>query len=120
MARMPSRCPACSQDLEVSRLSCPGCQMNLEGRFALPELLRLSAEEQAFAVAFVLASGSLKDLGEQLKVSYPTVRNRLNELIENLKASATDQDAERKKVLDALAKGDLTVKEASRRLGELR
>ena len=31
MARMPSLCPACSQPLEVSRLSCPGCQMNLEG-----------------------------------------------------------------------------------------
>lgn len=120
MSRLPTHCPACTHTLEVTQLECPSCQMHLEGRFELPQILRLSADDQAFVLAFVLAGGSLKEVGEQLKVSYATVRNRLDEVIKKLAGSATDEDADRKKVLDALAKGDLTVKEAAKRLKGLR
>ena len=120
MPRVPSHCPACGKALEVSRLSCPGCQMNLEGRFELPELQRLSPEDQAFVLTFVRASGSLKTVGEELHASYPTIRNRLDEIIKRLTDQPVDQDAERKKVLDALAKGELSVKEAARLLKEVK
>jgi len=120
MPTMPNQCPACHQALEVSRLSCPSCQMSLEGRFELPELLRLSPDDQAFVLAFVRAGGSLKDLGAQLKQSYPTVRNRLDEIIARLQAHPVDPDTERRRVLDAVARGELSVKEATRRLKEIR
>jgi hypothetical protein len=120
MPKLPSQCPSCGHSLDVTRLSCPGCETNLEGRFELPEMLRLGPEDQAFVLAFLLAGGSLKDLGEELQQSYPTVRNRLNDVIGRLKAQPSPGDAERKKVLDALAKGDLTVKEATRRLKEVK
>jgi len=47
--------------------------------------LELSEEEIAFIKRFVLTSGSLKDLAEQYNVSYPTLRIRLNRLIEKIK-----------------------------------
>ena len=94
--------------------------MQLEGRFELPELLRLTQEDQAFVLAFVMASGSLKEMGAKLGQSYPTVRNRLDEIIAKLGAKPSTAESDRRKVLDALAKGTLTVKEAAKRLKEVK
>ena len=44
----------------------------------------LSEEELNFVKRFVLASGSLKDLAKQYQVSYPTLRIRLNRLIDKI------------------------------------
>ncbi len=46
---------------------------------------RLSEEERAFLKRFVLASGSLKGLAQEYGVSYPTIRLRLDRLIEKIK-----------------------------------
>jgi hypothetical protein len=94
--------------------------MQIEGRFALPDLLLLEREEQEFVLAFVRASGSLKEMGEQLKLSYPTVRIRLNEIIEKLKAPGPDGEAKRHRILDAIARGELSVKEAAKKLKEIK
>jgi hypothetical protein len=48
-------------------------------------LVGLPPEEQEFILEFIKASGSLKEMAGILKVSYPTVRNRLDEIIEKLK-----------------------------------
>lgn len=53
----------------------------------------LSEEELHFVKRFVLASGSLKDLAKQYQVSYPTLRIRLNRLIDKINI-ADDTDAE--------------------------
>ena len=53
----------------------------------------LSEEELHFVKRFVLASGSLKDLAKQYQVSYPTLRVRLNRLIDKINI-ADDTDAE--------------------------
>lgn len=85
MKRTPSQCPACDGQLAISELSCLACNTRLSGQFPLPSLLRLPADDQAFVLAFVLASGSLKAMAGQLGVSYPTVRNRLDDIIQSLK-----------------------------------
>ena len=48
-------------------------------------LARLSDEDESFIKRFVLASGSLKDLAKAYGISYPTVRLRLDRLIEKIK-----------------------------------
>ena len=45
----------------------------------------LSDEDLAFLKRFVLLSGSLKDLAASYGISYPTVRLRLDRLIEKIK-----------------------------------
>jgi hypothetical protein len=119
MSKLPTACPACSSALEVTQLACPGCAMRLEGRFELPELLRLSREDLEFIVAFVRCSGSLKDLGKLRDQSYPTVRNRLSEVVQRLSQTPEHGDQARKRILDELARGQLSVKEASKKLKEL-
>lgn len=89
--KLPVACPSCSASLNVSRLSCPACTTEVSGNFPLPPLLRLPADEQAFVLQFFLTSGSLKEMASQMGISYPTVRNRLDDLIEKVKQLTTEE-----------------------------
>ena len=63
---------------------CCRCATEVSGEFELPVLTSLNEEEQRFMLEFVKASGSLKDMAKKMGVSYPTVRNYLDDLIEKL------------------------------------
>lgn len=78
---LPKFCPSCEAGLFVTRLQCESCETEVGGRYPLPRLARLSNEDQAFVLEFVETSGSLKEMAKRLGVSYPTVRNRLNDVI---------------------------------------
>ena len=52
----------------------------------------LSEEDMAFLKRFLLASGTLKDLAAQYGVSYPTIRHRLDRLIEKVKVVDSSGD----------------------------
>ena len=80
--RLPVRCPACQSPVSVVRLACQACGTLMEGSFDLPSLARLGREDQEFIARFVLASGSLKEMARLMGLSYPTVRNRLNDIID--------------------------------------
>ncbi len=82
---LPTCCPSCGVSLRVRTLCCPDCGTQVTGDFPLPAFARLAAAEQRFLLDFVLCSGSLKELAARLGVSYPTVRNRLDEVIDHLK-----------------------------------
>ncbi|WP_218054577.1 DUF2089 family protein [Anaerophaga thermohalophila] len=56
----------------------------ITGSFSLPVFLKLTPKEQEFIMTFVRNSGSLKQMSKALKLSYPTVRNMLDDLIEKL------------------------------------
>lgn len=91
ISKLPIACPSCSGSLHVSQLSCPSCSTQVSGNYPLPVLLRLPAEEQAFILQFFLSGGSLKEIASQIGISYPTVRNRLDDLIEKVKQLSTDE-----------------------------
>ena len=52
----------------------------IEGRFDLPPLASLAAEDQVFVAAFVRCHGSIKQMEKFFGVSYPTIKNRLNRI----------------------------------------
>ena len=81
---LPVFCPSCGADLRVAQLTCLGCETSVSGNYPLPALLRLSNDDQQFVLSFILSSGSLKEMAKLCGVSYPTVRNRLDDLIANL------------------------------------
>jgi len=80
--------------VQVQRLTCTRCDTQITGSFPLPELLQLTDDELQFLLEFVKKSGSLKLMAEQLKLSYPTVRNMLDAIIGKLN---TFSDTEKKK-----------------------
>ncbi len=85
MKKLPSICPACESPLNIKRLSCQKCNTEIEGSFDLPALAKLTIEEQEFILQFVKCSGSLKEMASLQNLSYPTVRNYLDSIIENIK-----------------------------------
>ncbi|TKV31343.1 DUF2089 domain-containing protein, partial [Citrobacter sp. TBCS-11] len=61
--------------------------------------LDLEEEEQEFLKRFILASGSLKQLAKDYEVSYPTVRIRVDKIIEKIKLKNYNQDSFKVKLM---------------------
>jgi hypothetical protein len=83
--KLPISCPSCKSQLSVTELSCSKCQTKVSGNYILPLLLQIAEEEQQFILDFLLSSGSLKEMASQMGKSYPTVRNKLDDIIEKIK-----------------------------------
>ena len=81
---LPTYCPSCNSQLKVKCLKCENCQTEVTGSYDLPILALLSPEDQQFILRFVINSGSLKEMASELKLSYPTVRNMLNDIINKI------------------------------------
>ncbi len=90
MKRIPTNCPACETRLQVKKMICQGCDTGIDGLFELPPLAQLPVEDQEFIIQFVKVSGSLKEMARLLQLSYPTVRNRLNDVIEHCNSLKTE------------------------------
>ena len=81
---LPTICPSCRGNLKVQRLACDACDTSVGGNFDLPLLAQLPNEDQEFILHLIQASGSLKEMASRYGISYPTVRNRLDALIERI------------------------------------
>ncbi len=84
---LPHICPSCTSVLKVKTLVCEKCTTEVSGIFSLPLLASLTPQEQDFIVEFVKSSGSLKIMAQQLGLSYPTVRNLLDDIILKIKTN---------------------------------
>lgn len=83
--KLPVVCPSCESTLKVSQMKCGTCDTLISGSFDLPVLARLSLDEQEFVLNFFLSSGSIKEMARQADLSYPTMRNKMDDLIEKVK-----------------------------------
>lgn len=94
--QLPVLCPSCQGLLKVQRLACDACDTMVGGSFDLPILAQLPEEDQQFIVRLIEASGSLKEMARMYGISYPTVRNRLDSLIDKITQirKKTDTDAQ--------------------------
>ena len=106
--------------IEIERVRLGESGVAIEGRFDLPPLARLSAEEQIFVAAFVRCHGSIKQMEKFFGVSYPTIKNRLNRIAAALPFAEAEPPAASTPgdVLDRIERGELTVAEALERLKE--
>lgn len=93
----------------------------IEGAFELPQLARLTLEDQVFVAAFLKSHGSIKEMEQVFGVSYPTVKARLNRIAGQLEFVDTNpaplkQESARNQILDRLERGEITPAEAIRQL----
>ncbi len=102
--------------LLVERVRLPEKQITVEGAFTLPELARLSLEDQVFVTAFVRSHGSIKEMEQTFGVSYPTIKARLNRISSQLNFVETDPSPSRAEILARLKDGEITAEEAIRTL----
>jgi hypothetical protein len=107
-------CPYCSQAMAVSRMTCRDCHVSIEAVFPSPRLANLPTEHQRFIEIFLLAGGNLKQIAEQAGVSYPTVRSRLDKIIDALRQQIAANQEIHGTILDAVSAGKMAADEAAR------
>src|SRR5580765_3306558 len=103
---------------EIERVRLVDTDVALEGRFEIPPLARLSADDQIFVAAFVRCHGSIKQMEKFFGVSYPTIKNRLNRIGALLPFAEIDAELETDAVrpsiselLSRLERGEASVKD---------
>jgi hypothetical protein len=106
--------------LVVERVRLPEKQISIEGEFVLPELARLTLDDQVFVTAFVRAHGSIKEMEQVFGVSYPTIKARLNRIGGQLQFVDTNPSPSRAEVLERLENGEIDAEEAIRALEALK
>jgi hypothetical protein len=104
------------QPLIVERVRLTGKDIAIEGSFELPQLARLSMEDQIFITAFVRSHGSIKEMEQIFGVSYPTIKSRLTRIANSLPFVESNPTPSRTEILDRLQRGEITADDAIREL----
>lgn len=111
-----AECPVCHSDMVVTRLACRNCGSTLEGRFSLGRLFQLTPEQLHFVEVFLRCEGKISRVQEELGVSYPTVRSRLEDVIRGLGYDVGDEKPasgeRRQEILERLARREISSEEA--------
>jgi hypothetical protein len=129
-----STCPVCANELAITRLHCRGCGTSLEGEFGVGRFGRLAREQLSLLESFLRSRGNLREMERELGISYPTIRGRLDALVRSLGladepaaegesdrdgaeeaaiAEQADDSAERRLILERLARHELSAEEAA-------
>lgn len=136
-----STCPVCANELTITRLHCRGCGTSLEGEFGVGRFGRLAREQLTLLESFLRSRGNLREMERDLGLSYPTIRGRLDALVRTLgladgeagatalaeepaveadtDTDATDVSAERREILERLARREMSAEDAAAALRTL-
>lgn len=135
-------CPVCSGELTIARLHCRSCGTALEGEFGVGRFGRLDRDQMSLLESFLRSRGNLKEMERELGISYPTVRGRVDALIRSLglsdgspvadddfgsdvdegftdQADVPDAAAERRSILERLARKEISAEDAAAALRDL-
>jgi hypothetical protein len=125
---LPTQCPVCSGELEITRVRCTACQMTMEGHFSQGRFANLNPQQWHFIETFIRCKGKIKDVEVALDISYPTVVARLNDVVRALGFESGDEASEmrrvaaaeerRREALQRLARNEIGPKEALRLMGD--
>src|SRR3989440_9646365 len=108
------------RSVAVERVRLVDSGVAIEGSFELPQLAKLSADDQVFVIAFVRSHGSIKEMERIFGISYPTVKSRLNRIAQSLEFIETDPTPSRAEILERLGRQEISAEEAIRQLEALR
>jgi hypothetical protein len=90
--------------------------ITINGGFEPPPLAGLRYEDQVFVSEFVRAHGSIKHMEKAFGISYPTVKNRLNRIVQQLQLAEVEQLTAHEEIFELLERGEISVQEAAERL----
>lgn len=110
-------CPICEERLKVTKLECGHCGTGISGEFKLSKFDYMTEEQQYFIEIFIKNRGNIKEIEKEMKISYPTVRRILDNVIEGLGYAPIEKSEEgvsKSEVLERLANGEITSEEAVR------
>ena len=132
--RIPPKDPVSGGELYVSELANDESGITMRGRFEIPRYSRLDDDQRRFLETFLRCRGMFNAVERELGISYPTVKSRLEALLNaldlkpieprtNEKNGAAEKAAmekaaaaRRAEILDKLSAGEIDAEEAKQRL----
>ena len=136
MQNIFDKCPACGGQVIITECRCSQCKLQMRGEFRPGRFLNLSDDQLTFIQVFLSARGNLSEVERILGVSYPTIRNKLDEINEILMHTSEDTEhvrpkdngtpsirpisaeESRKQILQEVADGKLSPVAAVEKLGK--
>jgi len=119
MIPLPNKCPFGGGQIVVTQFYCPETNITIDGRFSVDApFAQLTPEQLHYVETFVRCEGKLSRMEGELGLSYPTLRNRLHDVIRALgyepgkEETVAISEEERKGVLGALDGGEISFEEA--------
>jgi hypothetical protein len=137
MQKLFDKCPSCGGQLTITECQCNKCRLQMRGEFQPGPLAALSDDQMTFIRVFLSARGNLSEVERVLGISYPTIRNKLDEINSSLEragepaepprgrnsgapaAGSTLIEETRKDILKKVADGKLSPSEAVQKLHEV-
>lgn len=127
MAAYISTCPSCRHALDVTELSCPHCRIQIRGRFPGNPGLNLTEDQLSFLRLFVQSRGNLREIERVLGISYPTVRSKLDELVQAFENTPGENPwagvhppTDRRTILEDVSQGRTSLNDALELLAKLK
>lgn len=112
-----SNCPYCGGDFIIKEVECKGCKTQIKSTFKVNRFHMFKPEDLYFIEIFLKNEGNIKLMEKDLRISYPTVKSRLKNIVKALGYTSKGNDSEdRVKILNSLSAGEIDVKEAIKRL----
>ncbi|MBM3137901.1 MAG: DUF2089 domain-containing protein [Chloroflexi bacterium] len=121
MNKLIEKCPICANQMVITKLYCGQCGTTLAGQFGSPASVfsRLNDKQTSFLLTFIRCEGKFNRMEEQLGISYPTLKNRFNDILAAMgfcSVSSQELDTltpdERIEILQKLDRGELKPEEA--------
>ncbi|NYB52706.1 MAG: DUF2089 domain-containing protein [Methanobacteriaceae archaeon] len=109
---VPGICPICNSAIKVTEIGCKKCKTVIRGEFDLCKFCRLNEQQKYFLEVFIKNRGNIKEIEKELGISYPTVRNKLDEVISVLGHKVKKPAHDKKEILEKLKNGEITKDEA--------
>jgi len=80
---MIEKCPVCENNLIITKLFCEHCGTTISGQLGSPisPFSMLNKDQLEFVQTFIRCEGKFNRMEEELKLSYPTLKNRFNEVL---------------------------------------
>lgn len=106
---IPEKCPVCNGRYVVSRLRCSSCGTKLEGNFNSGLFSNLDEKQLHFITVFLKNRGNIQNTGKELGISYPTVKNRLDD---SLRTMGLYNDQQEQDLFQKVKSGDISIEDA--------
>ncbi len=123
---IPPKCPITGGPLYISELTNEESGTTIRGKFRIPKTAMVDQEQQQFLEVFLRSRGVISTVEKELGISYPTVRARLDSLLESLELPPLKEDKQTKKrakdaeakrrILEMLEEGKITASEAKAKM----
>jgi len=121
MKRLITKCPVCGGDMRVTALVCKSCGSELRGNFEICEFCSLDHEDLIFLRIFLKSRGNISEVAKKLRISHPTARVRLMDILEKLGYEVEpEQEEDINKILEKVEKGEITAEEAANLIKKIR